>query len=180
MRAAVFAWSNTLTDLQRENWNTYAFNTPTFNRLGEATRKTGQQMYIRGYVARVQAMLDAPDDAPTSFDLGDFTAPPSFGAAHTSQLISLPFTNTDEWANETGSALLIYQGRPQNATRIYGKGPYQLAFTLLGDDTTPPTSPQNITSIFPFAAGQRIFIKINATRADGRYSSPTLMSTIAT
>lgn len=180
MRNAVFAWSNVLTDEQRTNWNTYAFNTPTFNRLGEATHKTGQQMFIRGYVSRAQALLAPPADAPTSFDLGDFTQPTAIVADESAQEISFAFTNTDEWAGDLGNALLVYMGRPQNSTRIYGKGPYQLASMIEGNSMTPPASPHTFDTLFPFVAGQRIFLKFVATMADGRLSSPTMLSTIAT
>lgn len=180
LRQAVFAWSNVLTNTQRENWNTYAFNTPTFNRLGEATHKTGQQMFVRGAVSRLQAGLPLPVTAPSSFDLGDFTPPTSIVADVSAQTIAVEFTDTDEWANSTDSALLIYMGRPQNATRIYGKGPYQLAHAVLGEPGTPPTSPATFTTLFPFALGQRIFLKINSSMEDGRYSVDSKFSVIAT
>lgn len=180
MRNAVFAWSNTLSDLQRENWNTYAFNTPTFNRLGEATKKTGQQMFIRGYVPRAQAGLTRPADAPTSFDLGDFSTPTVLIADVSAQTISFGFNAGDGWASSDNSALLVYMGRPANATRVYGKGPYQLLTAVLGDSITPPTSPNVSSTLFAFALGQRIFLKFVATRVDGRLSSPTLMSVVAT
>lgn len=180
MRNAVFAWSNTLNDLQRETWNTYAFNTPTFNRLGEATHKTGQQMFIRGYVPRAQAALAPPTEGPASFDLGDFTPPTTLIADVSAQTISFVFDPGDEWATEDLAALLVYMGRPQNATRIYGKGPYQLLSLVLGDSGAPPTSPHTAATLFPFSLGQRIFLKWTATRGDGRLSSPTLGSVIAT
>jgi hypothetical protein len=179
MRNAVFAWANTLNDTQRENWNTYAFNTPTFNRLGEATRKTGQQMYIRGYIPRAQALILLPTAAPTVFNLGDFTAPNAVICDASANTISVSFTDTDEWANTPDASLLVYQGRPQNATRIYGKGPYQLVGRIDGDSGTPPATPADLASLFPMAAGQRIFLKFNATMPDGRYSSPTLLSVLA-
>jgi hypothetical protein len=180
MRNAVFTWSNTLSDGQRDGWNTYAFNTPTFNRLGEATHKTGQQMFIRGYVPRAQAALGTPTTAPIVFNLGDFTPPTVLVADVSMQQISFGFNAGEEWATENGSALLVYMGRPQNATRIYGKGPYQLASMVLGDSMTPPTSPHTFAPLFAFALGQRIFLKFTATRLDGRLSSPTMMSVIAT
>lgn len=178
MRTAVFAWSNVLTATQRENWNTYAFNTPTWNRLGEATSKTGQQMYIRGQIPALQAGLTLSGDAPTAFDLGDFTplVPPVVSAA--GQDVDIAFTNGDEWANELQGALLVYMSRPQNPTRNYGKGPYQLLTAVLGSSLTPPTSPDTAAVLFPVALGQKIFFKINALRADGRFTMPQYVSSI--
>lgn len=170
MRELVNAWSLTLTNVQREQWNTYAFNTPTLNRLGDSTHKTGQQMYIRGNIARLQAELDRADEAPITFDIGTFTAPSTFTADESAQTISLPFNNADDWANEEGAAMLIYMGRPQNATRNFGKGPFQLATLIAGNGTTPPTSPKVFTTLFPMALGQKIFLQIRVTRADGRLS----------
>lgn len=178
MREAVFQWSNVLTATQRENWNTYAFNTPTFNRLGEATHKTGQQMFIRGSIPRMQALLSVPTVAPTSFDLGSFSALQSLAADASSSDIEFDFGITDEWVDVNGAALLIFQGRPQNATRIYGKGPYQLATAILGNSVTPPTNPGLFTSLFPLAVGQRVFIKANLSYPDGRYSVDSKYSTI--
>lgn len=180
LRAAVFAWSNTLTDTERANWNTYAFNTPTFNRLGEATHKTGQQMFVRGAVARLQAGLSLPTVAPTSFDLGSFTMPDPITADATTDEFEINFDVNDAWVETNGAALLIFQGRPQNATRIYGKGPYQLCSIIPGNATTPPTSPVTPTSLFPFAAGQRMFFKFNLSMPDGRYSVDSKTSVITT
>jgi len=178
MRQLVNAWTNMLTDPQREAWNTYAFNTPTLNRLGDETTKTGQQMYIRGNIARIQAGLTRSDDAPITFDLGDFTAPTTFTADASAGTISLPFTNTDVWANSTGNSMLVYMGRPQNPTRNFGKGPYQLLTKIDGDNMTPPTSPKVATSLFPLAAGQKVFLKINVTFGDGRFTGPSFVDNI--
>jgi hypothetical protein len=178
LRTAVFNWSNVLTSAERDSWNTYAFNTPTFNRLGEATHKTGQQMYVRGTVSRIQAALPLSPPAPTTFDLGDFTPPSAIIADASADTISIAFNDADGWANEVGGALLIYQSRPQNPTRIFGKGPYQLATAILGSVGAPPTSPSVFTSLFGLSTGQRLFLKFVATRVDNRLSSPTMTSTI--
>lgn len=168
MRTLVYRWSNTLTDEQREAWNTYAFNTPTLNKLGEPTHKTGQQMYLRGNIPRLQAALDFADNPSTTFDLGILT--PGFAPSgdESTQMITVPFESTDPWRNDPASALLIYQSRPQNPTRTFGKGPFQLATVKLGDDTTPPVSPVTFTSLFPITEGQKIFLQIRATYSDGR------------
>jgi len=180
MREAVFAWSNTLTSTQRENWNTYAFNTPTWNRLGEATSKTGQQMFIRGAIPRIQAGFDMPLDAPVTFDLGNLTPPGAIVCDESAQTISVPFTNTDEWCNIDDGLLLVYQSRPQNPTRVYGKGPYQLFTAVVGIAMTPPVSPGTGTTIFPFSLGQKVFFKFNVSMPDGRLTMPTYATSIVT
>jgi len=180
MAALVDQWSNVLTNTQRENWNTYAFNTPTLNRIGEPTHKTGQNMFIRGNIPRIQAGLPIAVAAPTTFDIGEFTPVVGItGTSGTNQL-SIPFTVADEWANEDDSALLVYQSRPQNATRTFGKGPFQLVTIIAGDATTPPTSPKTATSLFPLAFGQKLFFQLRVSRVDGRLSgkqNPTAICT---
>ena|SRR6187431_506272 len=180
MRDAVYAWSNTLNDIQREEWNTYAFNTPTWNRLGEATSKTGQQMYIRGAIPRIQAGLSLPTSGPGSFDLGDITPPTELEAGIGGESISLAFDENDPWVSTPGAAMLIYQSRPQNATRTYGKGPYQLASMIEGASVTPPEPPYTFTSLFPLSVGQRLFFKFNVTMNDGRLTTPIMTSVIVT
>lgn len=168
MRILVNAWSNDLTDLQRENWNTYAFNTPTLNKLGASTHKTGQQMYLRGNIPRLQAGLVRADVAPITFDVGTLTPLSAVIADASADTISIGFIDTDPWANEANSALLVYQSRPQNATRNFGKGPYQLLGAIAGQTPTPPTTPLVLNSLFPLALGQKVFLQLRATYADGR------------
>lgn len=180
MRVLVVAWSEELTDVQREAWNTYAFNTPTLNKLGEPTHKTGQQMYIRGNIPRLQAGLDRADAAPTVFDLGTFSELDGVGGDFATQSLGFIIVNTDEWANEDGSAMLVYQSRPQNATRTFGKGPFQLATLVLGDATTPPANNQQFNSLFPLAVGQKVFLQMRVSRADGRLSGKTNPAALVT
>jgi hypothetical protein len=170
MSILVNNWTSMLTDAQRESWNTYAFNTPTLNKLGEATHKTGQQMYIRGNIPRLQASLEPISSGPIQFNVGSFTEPLSFSASGGTDTVSLPFAAGDEWAQEDNSAMLIYQSRPQNATRNFGKGPFQLASIIEGNQSIPPTSPKVFTSLFPLSSGQKLFLQIRVTRGDGRLS----------
>lgn len=173
MRELVINWKNFLTAPQREAWNTYAFNTPTLNKLGESTHKTGQQMYLRGNIPRLQASLPVAADAPIVFDTGTYTPVGTIIADASADTISVAFENGDAWANEDGSAMLIYQSRPQNPTRNFGKGPFQLMTTILGDGVTAPTSPVVVASLFPLDLGQKVFFQIRVSRADGRLSGKT-------
>jgi len=173
MRQLVNAWTDLLSDDQRDSWNSYAFNTPTLNKLGEPTHKTGQQMYLRGNIPRLQAGLDPANDAPTIFDTGSFTPFDTFTANATTGVISIPFDDNDAWVQENDSAMLIYQGRPQNLTRNFGKGPFQLLTAIIGDSTTPPATPATATSLFALAANQKVFLQVRVTRADGRLSGKT-------
>lgn len=165
----VARWLNTLTQLQRDVWAFYAFNTPLLNPLGEPINVTGLNMYVRGNTARIQAGEPIADDGPVIFNLGDYTTP-SFTADRTADTIDTTFTNTDDWANEDDAGMLVYVSRPVNATIVYFKGPYRLAGVIQGDSITPPTSPATFALPFPAAPGQRLFARIVVSRADGRLS----------
>jgi hypothetical protein len=168
LRTAVLYWKNSLTDNERENWNTYAFNTPTLNKLGDPTHKSGQQMFIRGNVSRLQAGLGISNDQPTTFDLGSFHTLGAIVADASADTITVNFDTNDDWCGVDGAALLIYMGRPQNATRNFGKGPFQLLTMVLGDSGTPPTSPVTAASLFPLSTGQKVFLQARVTYPDGR------------
>ena len=171
MADLVVYWTETLGTIERESWNNYAFNTPTLNRLGEPTHKSGQQMFLRGNIPRVQAGLPIAQTGPTFFDLGDFTNPGPIAVDASLNQVSITYDDADTWANEEGSAMLIYQSRPQNPTRNFGKGPFQLLTMIEGDALTPPVSPVTATSLFTVAEGQKVFFQIRVTRADGRLSA---------
>lgn len=171
-------WTVGLTAPERAAWDTYAFNTPTLNRLGEATTKNGQQMYIRANVSRLQAGLPLANVAPVIFDTGSFTPPSALIADASADTISIAFDDGDLWANQDDAALLVYMGRPQNPTRNFGKGPFQLLTAILGDGVTAPTSPVVANSLFPLETGQKVFLQIRATFADGRLTGTTNPTTI--
>lgn len=170
MRTLVDYWTSTLSSVMRDSWNTYAFNTPTLNKLGEPTTKTGQQMFLRGNIPRVQAGLPIVQTASGVFNLGDFTPVGTIVVSAGSNTLTIPFSNTDEWANEDDSAMLVYASRPQNPTRNFGKGPFQLVSMILGDATTPPTSPLLSSVPGALVQGQKMFFQLRVTRADGRLS----------
>lgn len=152
----------------RDAWDLYAVNTPTVNRLGQQIFLTGANMLVRNNVARFQAGLALELDAPTVFGMAALT-PPTFTALPPN-FINVSFDNTDSWAIETDGALLVYVGRPFSASRNFFKGPYRFAGTVLGDDTTPPTSPAAIPSPFVMTEGQKVGIRYVAVQADSRIS----------
>lgn len=163
------AWSATLTAANRNAWNTYATNVPMTDSLGESRNISGNSMYNRSNVPRIQAGLTSVAAGPTTFTLATLTNPSVTGVASTG-VVSVTFTNTDAWATAIGGALLIYISRPQSVGVTFFKGPYQYAGRINGA-VSPPTSPGTVTSPFALAAGQRVFVQIRATNADGRLSA---------
>lgn len=176
-------WSGVLTEAQRSAWETYALNVPLPDSFGDPRNVGGIGMFIRCNVPRLNAgdatLLLLPE-APTLYNLGDYTAPVIDSADAAASTLDITFTAADEWANEDLAAMLICVGRPQNPGVNYFKGPYQFAAVVLGDGTTPPTSPVTVTSPFPFAAGQRMFVYARVTRADGRLSASFRGDVLAT
>lgn len=163
-------WGNTLTPAQRAAWDAYALATPITNRIGVAVNVGGKGMYTRGNVPRIQGGLTTVNGAPTGAGLPALTLPGITSVTASTGIAVLTFTNTDAWATATGGALLIYASRGQSPTINSFKGPYRLAGTILGNTSTPPTSPHNVTLPFPVVAGQTVFFRAVAVTADGRLS----------
>ena len=164
-------WVNALTPSQRAAWDTYAANVKLPDTLGEPRDPGGVAMYVRSNVPRLQGGLDRVDDAPTDYTLAALTTPTVVSVTAASDEASIAFTDADPWANETGGALLIYASRPQNPSINYFNGPYRFALAVLGDDTTPPTTPATVPLPFPIAVGNQVFFQARAVTADGRASS---------
>lgn len=161
-------WLNTLTFLQREAWDEYALQVPLPDRLGEPRNVGGLAMYVRSNVPRLQNDLTRVDDAPTIFNLGDYTPPSISSLSEATQSVFVVFQEEDPWVSEDGAAMLFYASASTNLSINYYKGPYRLFDTILGNNTLPPTSPDTLTGMRPFVFGQKMFFRLNVTRVDGR------------
>ena len=170
MNALSARWVDTLTQAQRDAWQTYADNVTLVNRVGDAINVPALSMYNRSNVSRLQTGEPRQDAAPTIFNLGALTDP-TFAIDQPAGEVDVTFDNTDDWANEDDSALLVYASAPQNTSIEYFKGPYRFAGKVQGDAVTAPTSPAAIALPFPVAVGQRVFFQVRVTRADGRLST---------
>ena len=167
-------WLNTLTPTQRAGWATYAQNVVVLDRLGESRYITALNHFCRSNVPRIQAAGGIVGDAPTTFNLGDVT-PPTIEVLSGGLTANVAFTNTDDWASEANSLLLIHFSRQQNPSINYFKGPYRYTAKVAGN-STPPTSPYVATLPFPVATGNQLFAKISVSRVDGRLSLPFLLA----
>ncbi len=178
MAGLVNIWNNVLTQAQRDDWATYAANTPILNKLGALSNVSALNMYTRVNVPRLQAGASRVDEGPVEFNTGEFTnVTHSFSQAGG---ISVAFDNTDAWANEDDSSMILFAGRPQNPSINFFKGPYRLVATIEGDAITPPVSPQIFaTPPFSFTEGQRMFARVVVARADGRLSTTQRFTSLA-
>lgn len=163
-------WNNVLTSAQRGAWDTYSLNVPIPDALGAPRNVGGVGMYVRSNVPRINAGLAQVTDAPTVFDLGEYTAPVVGVIDASASTLLLAFTSTDPWASEVGSSMLVQISRGNNPSTNYFKGPYRFAGKINGA-ASPPTSPATLTVPFVVATGQKVFIEVKVTRADGRLSA---------
>lgn len=163
-------WLNTLTGAERVAWDLYAANVPLLDALGEPINVSGLNMYVRSNVPRLQAALPRQDAAPSTFNLGDFTAVSVSSLSEATQNVNVEFTEGDDWVTEDNSSLLVWCSRAQNPSINYFKGPYRFSGQVAGEVAVPPTTPEAIAPAFAFVAGQLVFFRFAVTRADGRYS----------
>jgi hypothetical protein len=161
-------WLSVLTPAQRASWDLYALNVPLPDRLGEPRNVGGLQMYIRSNVPRLQTTLPRVDTAPVIFNLGAWSLPIVSNATAAAQTIDVAYAQIDTWVSEDDAGMLVYASRAANLSINYFKGPYRFAAVELGDLALPPTPPLVVPAPFAFALGQRLFLRINVSRADGR------------
>lgn len=165
-------WGNTLTALQRTAWDTYASNVPLPDVFGDPRLRSGINHYVRSNTPRLQSAHSRIDDAPTVFNLGEYTLP-TFAVDAALNKVSITFTEADDWRSEDGAYMLLWGSRPQNPTINFFKGPYKNMANIVGDSGAPPTSPHEVGVPYAFVAGQKAFFRINVTRADGRLGTVT-------
>lgn len=163
-------WLNTLTAGQRATWDLYAANVPLLDKLGEPINVSGLNMYVRSNTPRLQVGLPGVDVGPAAFNLGDFTPATMVNATQGGQSFDIGFNVGDDWVGEDNSSMLVYSSRPGNLSINYFKGPYRVGPAIDGEVAVPPTSPATIAGQFPFVLGQRLFVRVQVTRADGRLS----------
>ena len=170
MTALIGRWRSVLTPAQRNGWSDYAESVPVVNKLGDTVTRSGPNMYMRSNVSRLQAGLPPVDTRPGFNNFGTIGGLELGLAVADDQEAVLVWTGTQEWAGETGSALLVYVSRPVDVSVNWFRGPYRLAATLLGNTGSPITSPQDIPLPFFVSAGSTIRAYARVTRADGRLS----------
>lgn len=172
-------WAETLTDAQRAAWETYAENVLLPDTFGDPRNVGGLAHYVRSNLARRQAGEPRQDTAPIIFDLGSYTAVTDVEFVPSTTKCEFTITPADDWANEDDAAMILFCSRPQNPGVNFFKGPYRFAAGIQGDSVTPPSASQSLTAPFPFSVGQRVFGRVQVSRADGRYSSTQRFTAIA-
>lgn len=161
------AWIETLTEVQREAWRTYAAQVGLRNAFGDLRYVSGVNHYLRGNTLRVAFGFPRADDGPTIFDLG-YYALPTFSVDAAADTVAVAFNPLDDWVGEDDAHMIVYASRPQNPSINYFQGPYRFAGTVAGNAVTPPTSPETIPLPWPVEVDHRVFFLVTVSRADGR------------
>lgn len=169
-------WRDTLTQAQRDAWESYAANTPTTDAFGDELLLTGQQMYIRCNTPRLRAGAARIDDGPTTAGLAEYFAGGS-GAVASTNTLSVVYDNTEPWANADEGILIVQTSMIKAPTINFLKAPMRFAGSVAGDATTAPTSPLAITGnafgeAYTGRAGDVVFIRTLVSDGEGRLSQP--------
>lgn len=166
------AWTNTLSQVQRDAWELYAANVPLVNSLGEARNVSGINMYVRTNSVMLDTGGTRLDTAPV-----DFTVGPTITPAFTIDAAADEFDITGLGGypeTAPGIRLLVTIGRPQNAGVNFYKAPFRKAYGDLIVAVTNPTPVEDIPLPYPVAAGQALFIRSIALTTDGRLGGPVI------
>ncbi len=167
----VALWSDSLSQANRDQWGVYAAAIPRVNRLGETIFWTGFNTFVGNNTMRLQNDLPVVSIGPATLSLPVPDSDMSASASVATQLVTVNFTDSLDWAGEDSAAMQIRMGIPVPATRNFFNGPYRIAGTLEGNTAVPLTSPQTLPVPFPVQLGQKVFVQGKITRADGRVSN---------
>jgi hypothetical protein len=167
------AWA-LLTQEQRDAWAVYAQNVPLPDRLGDQRLVSGMNHFVRSNAPRVAAEEPIISAAPVEFNIGPT---PLLTIA---SITDNPAVNGTALPGTPGIAgkVLCYVSRPQQPTINYFRGPYQLF--QVTSFAAPGTVAATINGDAPWAltAGQRVFVRIQISLADGRLSADAQGSAI--
>lgn len=177
LRDLAISWDNVLTPVQRAAWDVYAKNVTWKNALGDSVRLTGLAHYIRSNTTMVSLGFDRVDAAPTIFNLASAELRLGCAASEATQQLSITFDDTAVWATEAGAFQHFYLGLPANAGIKFFGGPYRYIVSDAG--VLPAVSPKLATTPFPFAEGQRLWLRSRIMRADGRLSEFAIINFLA-
>lgn len=174
------AWRADLTAAERDDWDLYGAATPLIDRIGQSFFPTGLNMYIRGNTGLLQNGNTRVDGGPVTPGLPSFTAPSASVVNGSTEVASIDFEVTDAWVGVDETHMLIYASRGQGVSINFFKGPYQLAGSIDGDGTTPPTSPAAITVPFNVVDGQKVFFRAVLVDEQGRLGQEVFFEQVVT
>lgn len=168
VRNLTIAWQTVLTQAQRDAWDVYGQNVTWLNKVGQSINLTGLNHYIRSNTVRGQNGIASVDDAPTIFNLAQAEPELAASASEATQDLTITGADPNGWIGEAGAWQFFSMGLPQNDGIKFFGGPYRQLTATPG--AGPPPFPVIIAAAFPFAEGNRIWVRSRIARADGRLS----------
>lgn len=170
MSQASAMWLDSASAAQRIEWDVFASNMIETNRVGQDYHMSGFNQFVRSNATGLNAGLASYLDGPGLFAKvaqdNTMTATVSEG----SQEITLAFNPDREWVDLAGAAMIVEMGLPQNPSISFFAGPWRKAGVILGDNSSPPTTPETIAVPFPVVENQKIFVRVKIIFDDGRVS----------
>jgi hypothetical protein len=160
-------WNEQLSTAQRAQWATYAAAVSMTNRLGDSIKCTGFNHFIRGNSLRLRFAGSVISAGPAVLSLPPTDPTFAITASVATQQIRVTFDNTQDWAGEVGGYMMLFQGRPQIATRNFFAGPWKYDGQIDGA-VVPPVSPASANVVMPLVLGQRVWMAARIMRADAR------------
>lgn len=168
VRTLAIGWQNDLSQAQRDAWEVYAANVGWFTKLGVAVKLTGANHYARCNVARLVSTIPSVDAAPNIMNIGVAEKALAVTASEATQQLTINGDLTMAWVGEADAWCFVYMGLPQNASIKFFGGPFRLVTAIPG--AGPPPWPCVASAPFPFAEGNRIWVRTRIARGDGRLS----------
>lgn len=171
-------WSQSLSDTQRDGWDSYAALTPVTNRLGDELILSGQQMYVRCNTLILQGSDTVVDDGPTI--PGNAALQTVVGSDNAGDF-DVAFDVGDLWANQDDGALVIQTSRNLSPAINYFKGPFRFHSITTGITSGGAVSPTTLTvNAFgvAFEAGLRTYVRVRCYQEDGRISAEQIVNVL--
>jgi hypothetical protein len=165
------AWSAELTQANRDAWNLYASNVTFKDSLGRDILLTGYQAFMRSATVAIGGEVVQPNAGPTIFTLAQADETMVGTVDETGQEISVAFDDARDWVDEDGALMQIQMSKPVSVGRTYIQPTYRIAGYILGNNSTPETSPVVLPVPFAVAEGQKVLVAGRILNADGRLSS---------
>lgn len=167
-------WNSGMSQANRDLWIAYADAVELPGRLGDFRTVSGFNWYIAANSVRMNAGLAKVDAGPSTLSLAMFE--PMSLAVDNANVKTVTFVDSADWAFLDGGALILQTSFGTAPTVNFFKGPYAFTSVILGNTSSPPTSPLAATLLsgpggYAPTNGQRVYWRARIVEVDGRISS---------
>ena len=170
-------WRDTLTQAQRDAWDAYADATTWKNALGQDIKLTGLNHFLRAGQLRLQAGEAIVATAPATPGIPAEETLWTPTADATGNTIDIAYTFSPNVDDQMWN---FFASRPYAASKNFFAGPWRYVGSVVGDSTTPPTSPASFNYPWTLVAGQRVWVYARRADADNRVNEPFQATVLAT